>query len=182
MYSGENPTAIRSQEWLCDALIALMRGKPYSSITVMDICRKADLSRQTFYNFFESKDEVLRFLLQRQYMEQFNGLRELDKISMSDAVNAFADLLVKNRDVFVLMLQNRLDGIITSEIGACVALFADRFSVRARDECREYGEAFLCGALAQTMLCWFRSEKPIDIDELCNLLLSILHGKYYEIV
>lgn len=51
MYEGNNPTALHSREWLVDSLLSLMEDNPYSRITVRDICNKADLSRQTFYNF-----------------------------------------------------------------------------------------------------------------------------------
>lgn len=50
MYRGNNVTAIQSQRWLGEALIDLMKEKAYSAITIADICKRADLSRQTFYN------------------------------------------------------------------------------------------------------------------------------------
>lgn len=67
MYQGNNATALRSQEWLCESLAKLMGVQPYASITIGAICKHADLSRQTFYNVFDSKEEVLRFCLRRQY-------------------------------------------------------------------------------------------------------------------
>ena len=51
MYDGNNPTALHSMKGLADALLFLMEEQDYSRITVKDICNKADLSRQTFYNF-----------------------------------------------------------------------------------------------------------------------------------
>lgn len=61
MYNGNNPTALNSRDWLVQALLSLMNSMPYSKITVKNICTKADLSRQTFYNFFETKDDIIRF-------------------------------------------------------------------------------------------------------------------------
>ena len=71
MYVGNNATAIRSQKWIVDSLLSLMEQKPYAEITVRDICKAADLSRQTFYNVFDSKDEVLCFRLRNEYQRQF---------------------------------------------------------------------------------------------------------------
>ena len=59
MYRGSNPTALQSQQWLTESLIALMEEKPFAQISVQELCRRADLSRQTFYNFFSSKEEIL---------------------------------------------------------------------------------------------------------------------------
>ena len=71
MYVGNNATAIRSQKWIVDSLLSLMEQKSYAEITVRDICKSADLSRQTFYNVFDSKDEVLCFRLRNEYQRQF---------------------------------------------------------------------------------------------------------------
>ena len=37
MYEGNNPTALNSREWLINALLTLMKTKPYAKITVKDI-------------------------------------------------------------------------------------------------------------------------------------------------
>ena len=58
MYSGTNPTALQSQRWIADSLTGLMLEKSYARITIQDICKRADLSRQTFYNFFNSKESI----------------------------------------------------------------------------------------------------------------------------
>ena len=61
MYSGNNPSALRSMEWLRQALLQLLDEKKYSQLTIKEICRRADLSRQTFYQIFDSKDEIMQY-------------------------------------------------------------------------------------------------------------------------
>lgn len=64
----EKETINRTQQWLIEALLHLMEQKDYCDITVVDIAKKADLGRRTFYRYFKSKDEILllyiRFILQ----------------------------------------------------------------------------------------------------------------------
>ena len=43
MYNGNNPTALKSQQWLTQTLLELMEEKPYEEISIRDICKKADL-------------------------------------------------------------------------------------------------------------------------------------------
>jgi AcrR family transcriptional regulator len=50
---------------LYDALIALIRRKPYDQITIDDILREADVGRSTFYAHFTSKDDLLQRSLER---------------------------------------------------------------------------------------------------------------------
>ena len=75
MYEGKNPTALTSRGWLVEALLALMKTRPYSKITVKDICKQADLSRQTFYNFFDTKDDIIRFRIDQCYVEIWSILQ-----------------------------------------------------------------------------------------------------------
>ena len=67
MYEGCNKTAIASQAAIAEALIELMKDKPYSRISVSEICKRAGVSRQTFYSLFASKDNVISFILERKY-------------------------------------------------------------------------------------------------------------------
>ena len=56
MYCGTNPTALLNQRQLAKALFQLMETKPFSAISVSELCREASISRQTFYSLFDSKE------------------------------------------------------------------------------------------------------------------------------
>lgn len=182
MYHGKNPTALQSQQWLADSLTGLMMEKPYSQITILDICKKADLSRQTFYNFFNTKEEILRYCLRQKYEEQFSKYKRQSAISIDEIVNAFSVVLAENRTLLAKMLENSLDGIISDEISKCVSLFAD-FFVREelRDNYLPYNIALLGGALAHLLVYWFRQENPVSMEELINILTKFLGGNLYTI-
>ncbi len=55
----------RTRTALYDALVHLIRIKPYRDISVDDILRQADVGRSTFYAHFRSKDELLERSLER---------------------------------------------------------------------------------------------------------------------
>ena len=63
MIESKNPSAIRSQKEITEALISLMREYPYSEISVKQIILESKLARKTFYRNFESKDDVLISLI-----------------------------------------------------------------------------------------------------------------------
>ncbi len=63
-HPSNNPSAIRSQEWLVEALLFLLEEKPYHKISIKEIAEKADLDRSTFYRHFDSKQALLeRYLI-----------------------------------------------------------------------------------------------------------------------
>ena len=182
MYQGNNVTAIQSQQWLGEGLIRLMEQQPYAAITIGAICKEADLSRQTFYNVFDSKEEVLRFCLRQQYEKQFQRFANQEVITVGEIVGAFAVVVAENQNLLRLMIENQLDSVLADEITQCVALFAGKF-VRKEQE-RErlvYSETLLSGALGHLLVYWFRQEQPISIGQLTQLITDFLEGKLFEL-
>ena len=43
-----------------DALVNIMQQKAYDKISVSDIVKKAGVSRMTYYNYYETKDELVK--------------------------------------------------------------------------------------------------------------------------
>lgn len=182
MYVGNNATAIRSQRWIVDSLLSLMEQKPYAEITVRDICKKADLSRQTFYNVFDSKDEVLCFRLRNEYQRQFARFCNNESITVPEIVEAFTAVLLEDKRVLSLMIDNGLEDIISSEISKCVSMFASRFVKAENDnELLPYSIALVSGALAEMLVYWFKRDEPISIDKLTSLLTDFLSGNLYKL-
>lgn len=64
MYRGDNKTAQLSQRMIADAMIRLLRTNAFAEIHVSMLCREAQVSRQTFYSLFGTRENVLAFLLQ----------------------------------------------------------------------------------------------------------------------
>ena len=54
---------VRTRRWLREALIDLMKEKPYEAITVHEITDRADTARVTFYRNFTDKDALLHSCL-----------------------------------------------------------------------------------------------------------------------
>ena len=69
MYCGKNPSALKSREWIRKAMLELLKERKYAQITIKDICKKADLSRQTFYQIYDSKDEVMEYHFKELFLE-----------------------------------------------------------------------------------------------------------------
>lgn len=64
MYKKQtNPVALRSQQYIGESLYQLMDQKPYSEITVTELCQNAGVGRKTFYRNFETIEDVLSFNL-----------------------------------------------------------------------------------------------------------------------
>ena len=106
--------ALKRRAQLQDALLELMRTRGYAQTTVTDICREADIPRRTFYHYFDSKETVLRAVVESLLDECFlEVMLEFDR-----GYDAMRDGLVRNfrywqgeaREKLELLLDNGLPG------------------------------------------------------------------------
>lgn len=181
MYNGNNPTALNSREWLVNALLSLMGEMPYSKITVKMICTKADLSRQTFYNFFETKDDIIRFCIQKCYEEMMENLSMKSSLQLTDIIEQMAKTFSKNQKLIQLIISHHLDNLLETEIATAIHLFTKHVHSNSQDIFSEYGNAFLIGAISHTILYWFKDSSPITVEQLSDLLFHIFSGNYFII-
>ena len=97
MYCGSNKTALASQRQVAQAMMQLIQEKPYSRITISELCKTAGISRQTFYSLFTSRENVMIFTIQAQYC------CDLDEIPIHQARRQSEKHLSAQRSDMVLL-------------------------------------------------------------------------------
>jgi AcrR family transcriptional regulator len=113
----KHPHTIRSEQrhaQLEQSLLQLLREKPYPRITVADICCAARIPRRTFYHYFDSKEAVLRSLIENmirrcsiQVMVDFQG----DYNSLLESlVRNFRYWRDEGRTMLEVLMDNNLEG------------------------------------------------------------------------
>ena len=181
MYSGNNPTAIKSQQWLTETLLELMEEKPYVEISIMDICKKADLSRQTFYNYFESKDDLFRFLLRSMYTEKLNALTEIP--SSNEAISAFVSVVRDNPRMVNAIVKNNMGNLVSDEIFNAITSFLNSFIPDFEHQPDfSYHIVLLSGALTHFMLYYAKNNKELSEKEMTKILETFLSGKIFKLL
>jgi AcrR family transcriptional regulator len=76
---------VERRERLYEAALALFRSQGYEATTVADITRRAGLAKGTFFNYFPTKDAVLRYL----------GTREVGRLGAASVAGSGASSLAK---------------------------------------------------------------------------------------
>lgn len=181
MYNGNNPTALKSQQWLTQTLLELMEEKPYVDISIMDICKKADLSRQTFYNYFESKDDLFRYLLRSTYEKKLNSLTEIP--SSDEAISAFVSVVRENPRMVNAIVKNNMGNLVSDEIFNAITHFLNRFIPNFEHQPDfAYHVVLLSGALTHFMLYYARTNKELSEKEMTKILETFLSGKVFKLI
>jgi AcrR family transcriptional regulator len=124
--SGKNPNSpvidrrvARTRRLLHQALMQLIRRKPYDRITIQDLLDEADVGRSTFYAHYVGKDELLRrgFEELRAELEadqeHSNAVANEPALAFSLAMFAHAD---RYKEIYRALVGSSGNAIVLAEI------------------------------------------------------------------
>lgn len=180
MYTGSNPSALRSREWIRSALIKLLKHKKYVQITVKDLCKKADLSRQTFYQIFESKEEVMEYHFMILFEKFTKECGDFSKISLSELVYQFFHFFYEQKEFINVLIENNMTYLLEQqfEIYLCKIDFFKKINDTERYP--DYTLAYVAGALTQILIHWFNKKFDLSVQEIADMTEETIIGVKFE--
>lgn len=159
----------RTRTALYDAIVALMREKPYAEIGVQDIAERANVGRSTFYAHFRSKDELLTRSLERlRPIFEAGRLAQQQKprIESCESTLALFRHVREYRDVLAAAEGTPARRIILEAIEAELARFLAPFTVpRSNDMPRDLVLRFVTGTFASVMSWWLDDHSDLSAEE-----------------
>ena len=153
MYSGTNKTALRSQQSLSEALQRLMAVKPYQSISVSELCREADVSRQTYYTLFKTKENIISYTLNK-------------KCPYEPEENEDSLVLVEN-DLMDLLYDEFYNGLMGCE----------HFMQEKTEEYRSFVADFIAGGYTSIARSYVRTGAQTTSEMLDQMIYGLFSGK-----
>ncbi|AAK78700.1 AcrR family transcriptional regulator [Clostridium acetobutylicum] len=120
MKQKTNRIAEQSKKWLVQALLDLMREKPYSSISVKEIADRAQLSRRTFYRNFKIKEDLLSEYFNYLFEDYTESLKELTVLSINDVLITYFEFWNKHINELKLLKQNHLFYLIMEQANSFI--------------------------------------------------------------
>ena len=179
----------RNREALLRAARRLMAERGFEGTTIADITEAADLGFGTFYLYFQSKEDVLRAVLDEGFGRMLKRVRDprADSLPPWEALRFVTSQFVRaareNTDLFLIVFRHGRDQL------APIRSFGDAFSLRLQDVLeRGIGEAAmrpvptalvaraLAGLYVQALL-WRGESGPRPADEILETLFPLVqHG------
>ena len=121
MYQGCNKTALCSQNQIAEAFLSLLKEKPYTRISVSEICAKAGVSRQTFYSLFSSKENIVSFILSKDYaFEPSKACRCSGRPTLPELSRGFSAYILQKNDFIGLLEKNGITHMLEENLCGCL--------------------------------------------------------------
>lgn len=159
------------------ALLKLMETKPYSEISIKEICSFAGLSRRTFYNNFTEKDDLLNHLAEDLVLgfhvtDDFSGIRHI--------FNYWYEL----RNIVSLLIENNLWDSISYKISKIYTpLLAKRNWNKLLGDyanSKDYFFSFIDAGISRLIYIWHADNFTKTPDELTGLVEQILDKTFLK--
>ncbi len=100
MSRGQDRRVRYTKLFLREALLELMKEKPIGKITPTELCRRADINRNTFYAHYASPEELLRSIEDEMYSQiQASLKRPLQKEGLNEILTDICQIIYENRDL-----------------------------------------------------------------------------------
>lgn len=178
MYTGDNKTALTSQRLIADALLVLLKFKQFSDISISELCKEAQVSRQTFYTLFESKENVITYELENKCPFSMEIMTNKEKISLQDLCYCYSLYVKNNFDFIKLIIDNGLSQILFGSfyrsLLSCKRVIPEEYQVN-----RDYIAFFIAGGLTSIAKNYVKKGPFDDSNFIENLTYTLFSGAFF---
>lgn len=171
----------RTRKWLQDALIGLMREKPFQEIQITELCARAQVSRPAFYLHFRSKEDLLLSHVDNIF-DQFHahiaqeiaqGTIDRKRFSImlfqyweQDAETLRMVIQADNPDVLIERLKAHF-GIVLTKIAAKTGKSVNDAQLHA------LVVGFVAGGAYMLLSEWLTQKQPLSAEQMGQLLYEL---------
>ncbi|EJO5349522.1 TetR/AcrR family transcriptional regulator [Clostridium botulinum] len=174
-----NPITLRSKKWIVNALIELMDKKPYSKITLKEISEKADLTRQTLYRNFSTKEAILEYYVDGFYSDFIKIISAKEHISLYDLLITYFEYWYKNRKFVKKLIDNNVYSTLLHLHLKYISSMAtnEKFKNLTFISNNSYFNHFSAGGLWFALKKWIEDDTEKTPQEMTNIILNFYHTK-----
>jgi AcrR family transcriptional regulator len=160
------------------ALLALVREKPISAITIGELTGKAGVSRMTFYRNYTSKEEILLSHI-KEILEEYRK----DDERLTDEGRFYDKKRIRHGFSYFSQYKEFVHTLITCGFSdlflrELTAFALDKWLDDKSDEAERYTLVSFIGILCNCYLSWIQTDQNLTIDVLTDIIFSICDNAY----
>ena len=180
---AEYRSSKRSKALIRNALISLMREKPFEEITVTAIVERADINRGTFYAHFKSPGDVLDKIQSDTVSELGMAIEKINFIAFlkdpEPTLTEFSSFLLRDPEYYRMLIEIERGAIVREWKNKLYELFSGvEYVLSGLRENRhvEWSIAFLVNGIVETYLDALSEEKGLTLEEAPKYVSEIIRA------
>lgn len=178
----------KSKSELKSAMLKLLRQNAFDRITVMQICKEANITRATFYKYYEDKYELIyaiildiRAEISNKYHEMIESKRaESDPNGcLRELTEMLIDLCVENKTILTNLDHDQdnsmVEFILKTAVDKFVKHIIELYSLKGHLKYPvDLTSAIFVGAAENLIIEWLTNEKEYPKQMLINMVIDAL--------
>ena len=177
--------SLSTKEIIKDTLLNLLREQNYSQIQMKKIAERANVGRRTLYRYFQTKDDIVKYISDSLMDEFADALLENDAIGLEQTTKTYFSFWEKNIEIFHCLDDSHLLHHIEDYLAEYIMQVA--LKTKLKDSGMEDGQVFseipkerlydfyfkIAGYWELTKR-WMREENRSTPVEISSLVVKIL--------
>lgn len=174
-----NPITLRSKNMIVSSLLELMDKKPYREITLKEISENADLTRQTIYRNFPTKEAILEYYVDGLYNTFIEVISAKKDITLYDLLITYFEYWYKNKEFAKKLIDNNVYAILLNLHLKYLNSMAtnDKFKHLTFISNNNYFNHFSAGGLWFALKKWIEDDAQKTPKEMTSIVLNFYHMK-----
>lgn len=180
MYKGSNKSALLSQKLISEALLRLLETMPLNDISVSDLCREAQVSRQTFYSLFGTKENVVVYELSHNccFLPDKNS-PTCHSAAFRSFCEGYSRYIVDNSHIIELLVRNDMIHFLY-DVQYKSLLECEHFIGDVSDDDRVFIVDFIASGMNSIAKNYVLQGSKADVAFLTRLMFSLFGGLYFK--
>lgn len=167
----------RTRAILRESLLTLLKEKPITKITPTELCRTADINRNTFYSHFDSVDDLLESI-EHELFENIH--RSFGGDNIESLMKEVCQAIYNDRDLCRVLLSKNgnksfLRDLIASAHDMALSEWRTR-GIRADDEEMEQLYIFAVNGSVAVIQNWIQGEDIKKPGEIASFIMTVIYS------
>lgn len=175
-----NKVAQRYRQMIVDAFLSLCHTYSYNEITILMITQEADVSRQTFYRHFKTKDDIIYYCLDSLSADLIHRLHNRPDASVRDILLAYFTFWRDNVAILTLVYSGHIEHLLVRHYNELMMRELNvlrPYYTSLSDRDFTLFKSFLIGGLYQIKYEWYQRGYEETPEDLVALLAPFIHPK-----
>jgi AcrR family transcriptional regulator len=167
----------KTKHSLQNALIILTKSTPFECISVSDLCKKADISRSTFYIYYSNISDVWN-AIQDDFIRDLQFDTTHYTFFQSDS-ERMIQYVMDNRDVFLFLMDHgTLRQYLIHHIGHLVAKYALENKRQMNQLACELFSGFIVNGCIPILTYYLTKDTDISAKKLTGIIYELIIGSF----
>jgi AcrR family transcriptional regulator len=173
-------TAYRRQKQIEECLFENLLLRPYTSVSISDLCHQLGISRKSFYNYFPDKDSCFRAIISRKLHKCILKLTTSisETSTREDVISCYLTFWKEEKSLFDIIVRNNLLSLLMDQ---CIYFLRkeDQSILPFLDTPQLKTDAFVLSCFVSVqitlILQWYLQNFSTPLEEMVHIYQRLIH-------